>query len=166
MADATDILNAVAGVITALAPTVPVRISKRRAADGRNMESGYQSGFPLPCYVLSCNDAEDIDRVSASFLYLTVGYAVTVEYVKAAQQAITNAPNDGATTVVEDPDVRNVRAALRAALFKAALPGVPVVFHVRYAPRGVYEKQSDTGAVVLVSGQTFTYFTTEPRPHP
>jgi hypothetical protein len=162
MADATDILAAVATVLTALYPKIPVRVTKRRTAGGKNMEAGWQSGYPVPCLVVSCEEPEEIDRVP-SFLSVSVGYPVTVEYVKAVRQGIANAPNSGSTVVVEDPDVRATRQALRRALYVPKLAGAPAVWDVRHKSRPAYEKAGDGGAVLLCSGEQFTYTVTEAR---
>ena len=162
-ADATDILTAVKSVLTALYQAIPVMVSKRRAASERNMAGGFQEGFPSTCFVVSCGEPEEIAKLS-TFTRYAVGYPVSVEYVRPAQAAVANAPNGGAATVVEDPDVREKRAAIRAALYKPKLAGASVVFNVTHRSLGVYDSPGDGKAVRLVSGELFIYSTTEPRP--
>lgn len=163
-ADATQILNAVKAVLVDLYPDVPVRISKRPATKGRNRKSGWQAGYPATCFVLSCNGGEEVDRVP-SFTYVSVGYPVVIEYIKPAQAKVDNAVDSGAATVVEDPDVRDKRAAVRAALYKPTLVGAPAVYDVRYEKRDVYEEPTDAGATLLVSPECYIWTTTEPRTH-
>ncbi|HEY1186995.1 MAG TPA: hypothetical protein VGE74_05025 [Gemmata sp.] len=164
MADATDILSAVKTALEALYPDVPVRVSKRGATDGRNLRAGWQSGYPAPCFVVSCDGAEEVDR-RPSFRYVSVGYPVLIEYVKPAQAKVPGALDAGAPAVVEDPDVRAKRAALRGALYKPTLAGAPAVYDVRHQARPVYEQVTDSGATLLVSGEQFVWTATEPRPH-
>jgi hypothetical protein len=162
-ADASDILAAVGSVLSGLFPDVPVKVSKRRATDGRNKECGWQEGFPSTCFVLSCLDPEELSRVS-SFQAYSVGYPVVVEYIRPAHAEVAGRTS-GATTVVEDPDVRDKRQAIRRALYKPKLPGT-AVFDVQHRPRPVYEWVADARLKMLVSGEQFTYLVMESRPTP
>ncbi len=163
-ADATTILSAVKAVLVGLYPAIPVRISKRPATVGKNAKSGWQAGYPSTCFVISCDGGEEIDRVP-SFIYVSVGYPVVIEYIKPAQATVVGAVDTGAPTVIEDPDVREKRAALRAAFYKPTLAGAPTVYDVRYEKRSVYQEPTEAGATILVSAESYVWTTTEPRQH-
>lgn len=162
-ADASVILDAVKAALTVAYPTVTVYESKRASTDRKNPAAGYQASFKLPCFVVSCGDAEGIDQ-RPSFGVMTVNYPVLVEYVWSAQEKIANAPNEGAPAGVEDPAIRDIRAAVRQALYRPYLvPGL--TRDVTMRTRRPYDVPSATGdGRVIASGQEFNYLATNDRP--
>ncbi len=164
-ADATTILNAVKAVLTGLYAAVPVYESKRAAVRGKNPESGWQAGFKVPCFVISCGDPEPIDK-RGTFTQETVEYPVLVEYVWVSQAVIASPPNVGSPVGVEDPAIRDIRDAIRAALYKPYLVS-NVTRDVTTRMQKPYEIPQSTGEGRLVaSGEQFTYLTTVTRPSP
>jgi hypothetical protein len=137
-------------------PTTPPAVA------GEPLKGGWTPGYPETCFVVTCGDAEEIDKVG-SFEHVSVGYRVLVEYVKPARAAVTNAVDAGPETVVEDPDVRDKRQAIRRALYVSPFPGLPPGFHVSHMPRPAYEEMGDGGTVLLVSGELFLVVIVEPR---
>jgi hypothetical protein len=161
-ADATNILAAVKAALGAVYSTISVQTSKRRAAEGKPLEGGWTPGYPETCFVVTCGDAEEIDKVG-TFEHVSVGYRVLVEYIKPSQQTVTDAVDAGPVTVVEDPDVRDKRQAIRRALFVSPMPGFSAGFHVGHMAKPPYEQMADGGAVLLVSGELFLVILNEAR---
>lgn len=162
-ADITAIFAAVKTLLAAADADVPIRTSKRPAAEGKQLEGGHSLGYPTTCYVISCSDPEPIDG-AGDFENVSVGYKVCVEFIKSAQAKVDDAVDTGhPPTVVEDPEIRDKRALLRATLYKNTLTGTRV-FHCTHTTRPVYERLGSGGAVSLVSGEEFAYLTLETRP--
>jgi len=159
---ATDILAAVKAAMLAAFPGSAVRTSKRRVAAGENKKGGWSQGYPTTCFVISCPDPEEVDK-AATFERMSLGFAVCVEYVKPAQAKVENAVDDGPATVVEDPDVREKRETIRNTLYRT-LTAVDGVFDTRTRSLPVYEQTAEGGAVLLVSGELFTFTASVPRP--
>ena len=160
--DATLILAAVKSALVAAYPAIPVKTSKRSAVGGKPARGGWTPGYPSACFVISCDAAENVDKCG-SFEHVSVGYAVAVEYVKPAQATVAGAVDTGAAAVVEDQDVREKRDAMRDALYKT-LAAVPGCFDTRTRSLSPYDQSGDGGAVLLVSGEEFTFTTVVPRP--
>lgn len=153
-ADATDILAAVEAALAAAFPAVPVRVRKGRPGPG--MESplcGLTAADPTPVFVVSGQDAEPTET-QPSFEHVSVGYPVGVAYVKAAEARPGR--------VEEDPEVRDVRAAVRRLLYRPRLAGAAQVRHCGIAEGPVYAEFRDNQTRV-VSEQTLTFLAFEPR---
>jgi hypothetical protein len=162
--DASLVLAAVKAALNAVYPDseVAVRTSKRPAAGARNGLGGLQAGLPLPAFVVSATD--EVNEALSTFEHVCVMYAVTLEYVKAAQAKVTGAVDAGASPlVVEDEDVREKRAAMRQALYPT-LSAVPGAFHTKAESLPPYEATPEGQATALVSGERFTYYLMEARP--
>ena len=155
----TTALDAVAAALAALYPDVPVRVRKLPAAGAEALKGGWTPGFPLPCFVVSGQDAEDVDEFG-TFELVSVGYKVLVEYVKAAAAAVPSGgvPAEGA----EDSDVRDKRAAVRGRLYTSPLGTLPPLIDLKNVPRVAYE--SAGGGKAWSSGQLFVFGVYEGRP--
>lgn len=153
-ADATDILNAVAGALTAAFPAV--RVVVRKGQPGPTPESplaGLGPADGLPAFVLSCAGPEPTET-SPSFEHVSVGYPVDIAYVKDAE---ADPGRD-----VEDPDIREKRAAVRDLLYRPRLSGAARVFHTKYAAGRVY-RAAENDVTRVVSEQTLTPVVVEAR---
>lgn len=159
-ADATLILSGIEAVLKALRPDAFVYITKRPVAGGKPPSGGWNPGWRFPAFVLSAADPEEIDA-GGDFETVTVGYAVTVEYVK---QSAAKTSADGDPRYDEDPEFRDARQAVRRALYKPALGGVANPTNVRARNRPVYEFSGAGGSPVTVSGAVYTFEVGEPRP--
>lgn len=159
-ADATDLLDSFEAGLNALYPAVAVRVSKRRAADGKQLQGGWTEGYPLPCLVLSCSEPEQVDDFGTFEEYM-LRYSVLVEYVKPAEQRVTGEAGKP-PTVVEDPDVRDVRQSLMDTFYVSTRAGLSRLFDVRVRPRNVYDPSG--GGKLLATGVVFTCDIWRPRP--
>lgn len=157
---ATDVLNAVETVLGTTYPAVEVRQSKRRAANGRQLNGGWTEGYPVPCFILSCSDPETIDD-AGSFETVSVRYYVLIEYVKATEAKVDDFPGKP-PAVVEDPDVRDVRETLRQTFYKPTLAGVGRLFDTRVQTRGIYDPGG--GGKLVATGIVFSFNLWEVRP--
>lgn len=159
-ADATTVLNAVEAALATPFPGTAVRQSKRRAADGRQLQGGWTEGYPTPCLVLSCAEPERVDD-APSFETVSVRYFVLIEYVKAAEAKVAEFPGKP-PAVVEDAELRDVREALRQTLYKPSLAGVGRLFDTRVQTRGVYDPAG--GGKLVATGIVFGFNLWETRP--
>lgn len=149
----TVILNAVEAALVAAYPDIPVRVKAKAATEpGKFPAPGYTVGSKIPCFIVTEGDAERVDE-SASFEVITLGYPVTVEYLKAA------APENWA----DDPDVRDKRLELEEMFYESGVPGIPSsVFDVRFASLPIYRPNEAENAVA--SGVVLVYTLQRTRP--
>jgi len=120
MATATDVLAGGEAVLTALYPGVPVRVRRGPpAAAGGKPDAGWQAGDPSTCFVLSLA-AEDVEEQLSTFEEVLVKFPLRVDYVRPSPPASWK----------DDPDVREKRDAILAALYRPRLTGVAGVVHV------------------------------------
>lgn len=152
-AEITEILDAVKVALETAYPDIPVRVKAKPATEpGKLPAPGYTVGSKIPCFIVTEWNAERVDE-SASFELITLGYPVTIEYLKAA------APENWA----DDPDVRTKRIELEDLLYRNGVAGVPAnVFDVRFATLPVYQSNEAENAVA--SGVVFVYTLQRARP--
>lgn len=158
-ADASTLLSDVAAELADLYPALPIVVRKREAANGRQLQGGWNLGERLPCLVVSSGDDEQVDE-HGTFEEVSVGYAVLVEYVKAAAAAVPGGATP--TEAAEDSDVRDRRQAIRRRLYKPRLASLPLISNVTLRPRKPYEMAGQEKAIS--TGQVFTFETYESRP--
>lgn len=164
MAEVTAVLAAVkAALSTAFPAGTPVHTAKRQAAGGKQQQGGFPFGGKLPALVVSCNEPEEVDRVM-SFEHVSLGFVVTVEYVKSAQAVPAGVTPTAAPTALEDPGLRDVRDLIRSTLYRTIGAAVPSAFDTRHKALPPYESTAEDQARVLVSGEEFTFTVLVPRP--
>lgn len=152
-AEITQILDAVKTALEGAYPTIPVLVKANPATgSGRNPMPGWTPGSALPCFVVTEIGEERVDQ-SASFELITLGYPVTIEYLKAG------APQNWA----DDPEVRTKRIELEDLLYQNGVAGIPSnVFDTRFATLPVY--QPNEAQDVVASGIVIVYTLNRPRP--
>lgn len=160
-ADATDLMDAVAAELADLYPTIPVYTSKRSASRDRYPMGGYQPGYASTCFVVSMADAEPIDDIG-SFEEVSVGYPIVVEYIKPAMQKVTGSTS-GNPSVVEDPDIRDKRKAIRQRLYKPRIAAIGTIVDIKHTNLRPGDTVADNKPLV-VAGQVFTFTLWESRP--
>lgn len=151
-ADATLLFANVAAVVQATFPGKTVYTSKRQAARGKNLSGGWTEGYVTPCFIISECDPERIDE-DGTFELVSVRYPILIEFVKSVQTALASGQTP--TAIVEDPEFRDVRAALRAALYQPQLLAVANIIDISDTPRPVYDPAGE--GKLVASGTIFSY---------
>ena len=181
-ANATALMSAISAELIAAFPTLdncPTRVylSKRQVAGGKPPLGGWIAGFQPPAFVLSMNDEEIIDKYG-TFELISVTYGLLVEYCKQTQAKVTskeyppnfnpNSVADGPAIGREDPQVRDVKQAIRQAIYKPSAPyqtGQDLtqnMVDVELRSKRTYEV--DGSQSVIAVGMTFWFTLWEPRP--
>jgi len=154
-ANATSIMDAMAGFLNGLYPNIPVVEAKDDPGpDPHSPLAGWRPGQSTTCFVVSIEEPEPVDEGIASFEEIFVRYKMVITYVKPA------AAEPGRWN--EDPDIRDKRQTIRDAIYKPTFARVAGVFDIRYASDRVYEVM-DMQPMMIYSPMKVSFLTQEPR---
>ena len=158
-ADATLVLAGTASELLAIYPAVTQYVVKRPVTGNKPPNGGYNPGWALPCFVISCNENEGVDD-DGDFEEVSVKYSINVEAIFAAAAKTASGDNP---VYLEDTDIRDVREAVRRRLYKPRVPGLTTLANVSMRAGRVYDMSGAGAMPVIVSPQTFLYEVMEPR---